>query len=176
MWLVLAGLASAVPAYSDAYKWRDASGQTHYGDKPPKGVADVERVDTLECVDEACVEEQERRRQLALENQRQLEEWLDKREADRAQAPPEKVYVPMYYAPPPVVITPWYGGYGGGVLPAVPPPLRPYPHHPGTAVKPHPGGPYRSDYRSSHRAAIEHGSLGRTDHSGSRSSHGFRLK
>ncbi len=88
---------------ADIFKWTDASGHTYYGDERPPGAFGVEVVDIEDCRTPACIEEQERRRQDAVEANRRIEDWLDRTAAQREQIKDRwhstTVYVHTYQPP-----------------------------------------------------------------------------
>lgn len=98
-------------AEADAYRWRDADGQTHYGDKPPEGAEAVEQIETFECQTEACREDLEQRRLDNAETNQQIEEWLQSRQAERdaSRAQEERasvIFMPAYQPYPPILVAP----------------------------------------------------------------------
>lgn len=121
--LLLWGLQGA--AHADAFRWRDADGQIHYGDKPPEGAESLEQIETFECQTEACREDLEQRRRDSAETNRQIEEWLQSRQAEREAANAEEdrasvIYMPTYPPYPPVLMAPGvpclYGRHCSGTL------------------------------------------------------------
>ncbi len=85
-WLVMLLLLTGSAVQADVFKWTDGSGQTHYGDKPPTETPGVAVVDILECGTQACIEEQERRWQDAVEVNKRMQDWLAQRAAERVRA------------------------------------------------------------------------------------------
>ncbi len=99
MLLLLTG--SALQA--DVFKWTDADGHTHYGDKPPTETPGVEVIDVFECGTPACIEQQQRRWQDAMEVNKRMQDWLERRTAERKRTQEQRnlatVYVHTYYPP-----------------------------------------------------------------------------
>lgn len=99
MLLLLTGCA----VQADVFKWTDVSGQTHYGDEPPAETAGTEVIATYECDSQACIEEQERRWQDAMEVNKRMEDWLERRAAERERTKTQRnlatVYVHTYHPP-----------------------------------------------------------------------------
>jgi hypothetical protein len=102
-WLVMLLLVTGSAVQADVFKWIDASGQTHYGDKPPTETPGVEAIDTFECGTQACIEEQERRWQEAMEVNQRTQDWLERRAAERVRTQDQRnlttVYVHTYQPP-----------------------------------------------------------------------------
>jgi hypothetical protein len=102
-WLATLLVLTGSAVHADIFKWIDGSGQTHYGDKPPTGTSGIEVIETFECGTQACIEEQERRWQDAMEVNERMQEWLQQRATERTRAQEQRnlVTVSVYtYQPP----------------------------------------------------------------------------
>lgn len=125
-WLVVLLLLIGSAVQADVFKWADASGQTHYGDKPPSETSRVEVIDTFECRTHACVEEQERRWRDAMEVNQRMHDWLQQLAAERKRTQGQQdlttVYVHTYHPLPW-----WLGRYSDSVSPIHVSPRHPHP-------------------------------------------------
>jgi hypothetical protein len=138
-------------AEADAYRWRDADGQTHYGDEPTEGAEAIEQIETFECRTEACREDLEQRRLDTAETNQQIKDWLQSRQAERdaARAQEERasvIYMPTYQPYPPILAAPGIPCLRGRHCSAAP--LQPGHRIPG---RHHGGRPVDSDGHSSSR-------------------------
>lgn len=102
-----ASLAAPNAVWGAAFKWKDASGQTHYGEKPPADATEIQQIDLYQCDTPQCKAEEAQRRADQLEIQRQTEEWLVKRAEIKQQLiqprARQPVYIPIYVP----AVTPW---------------------------------------------------------------------
>ena len=112
LWVVVGLLISSNMAIAEAYKWKDSSGRTHYGNELPDNVSNVSEVPIYECLSEECNAE---RAAQSVEQERIYKEMREQQmERDKLKAQqtpkPTTVYVPM------VVPSPYPIPYGGTVF------------------------------------------------------------
>ncbi len=102
-WLAAVLLLTGSAVQADVFKWTDALGQTHYGDKPPSETPGAEVIDTFECGTQTCKEEQERRWQAAMEVNKRMQDWLEQRAVERERTQDQRnlttAYVHTYHPP-----------------------------------------------------------------------------